>query len=160
MWVLQLESGRRNLDHARIIKGKAYGENYVGADRGTFPNLGEQKLRLSMNSEGTAAGSVACTFQLADIAKPVLSVSKLTENGCGVKFTKRGGTITTASGMRVPFQRKGGVYVLTADVGPWSGGAPVSTVTTKVGQPSAESAESKSSGLDVARKSMSFQRQG
>ena len=87
-------------------------------------------------------------------------MSKLTENGCGVKFTKRGGTITTASGTRVPFQRKGGVRVITADVGPWSGGAAVSTVTTKAGPPSAESIESKSPGFDATRKATSFQRQG
>ena len=145
---------------ARITKGKAYGENYAGADGGTFPNLGEQKLRLSMNSEGTAAGSVACTFQSADIAKPVLRVSKLTENGCDVRFTKKGGVITTASGMRAPFQKRGGVYILTADVGPWTGGATVSAVTNPTTGPrNTKRTESKSAGSIVAR-STSFQRQG
>ena len=145
---------------AKITKGKAFGENYVGADGGTFPNLGEQRLCLSIASAGTAAGSVACTFQLADISKPVLSVSKLTENGCDVRFTKKGGIITTASGMRAPFQKRGGVYILTADVGPWTGGAAVSAVTNPtIGLRSTKSTENKLAG-SIAARSTSFQRQG
>ena len=96
---------------APIKEGKNFGVNYVGADGGTFPNLGEQDLCLTINN-------IECkgTFQLADIQKPVLSVSKLTENGCDVKFNKKGGTITTLSGAKIPFKRIGDVYVLTADI--------------------------------------------
>ena len=63
---------------APVERGEAFGVNYVGADGGTFPNLGQQKLCLAIN--GIRA---ATTFQLADIQKPVLSSSRLTSNGCG-----------------------------------------------------------------------------
>ena len=98
--------------NAPVKEGESFGVNYVGADGGTFPNLGEQKLCLTVNNT-----RVATTSQLADIKKPVLSVSKLTQNGCDVKFNRGGGTIATASGARLAFKRYGGVYVLTADVG-------------------------------------------
>ena len=65
---------------AKSTQGRSFGQNYVGVDGGAFPDLGEQKLCLIMNSKGAATGSVAATFQLAGIAKPVLSVSKLVEN--------------------------------------------------------------------------------
>ena len=121
---------------AKSTKGKAYDENYVGADRGMFPNLGEQRLRLNISGKSTTAKSVAATFQLADIAKPVLSVSRLTENGCDVKFTSKGGMSPTSSGMKMPFHRTGGVYVLTTDIEPWASSSVVSAVTTpKKGNP-------------------------
>ena len=116
---------------------------------------------MNISGKSTTANSVAATFQLADIAKPVLSVSRLIENGCDVEFTSKGGTIRTSSGMRVPFYRTGGFYVLTADVEPWASGSGVSAVTTPGWvTPCVASSGNTLLGSDVIRRATSFQRQG
>ena len=61
---------------------------------------------------------VGTGIQFDDTAKPLLSVSQLTESGCDIRITKGGGTITTASGARVTLKRHGGVFVLMADISP------------------------------------------
>ena len=123
--------------------------------------MGEQRLRFNISGKSTTANSVAATFQLADIAKPLLSVSRLIGNCCDVKFTSKGSTITTSSGMRVLFRRNGGVYVLTADVEPWTNSSVVSAVTTpNPVTPRVRGLESKSPGSDVTRRATSFRRQG
>ena len=59
------------------------------------------------------------TFQVADVHKPILSVSALTAHGHNVGFTKDGGTITLArSGRRIAFQRRDGVYKLEVLMAP------------------------------------------
>ena len=56
-------------------------------------------------------------FQMADVAKPLMSVSKICDRGNTVVFEKTGGYIVGPTGSRrIPFQRKGGVYVLPTKV--------------------------------------------
>jgi hypothetical protein len=81
---------RRMFERIPATKGIA-AENeimYVTADGGRIPSLGEQKL--SMRVEGR---KIVTTFQVADVNKPILSVTKFTEDGNEVKFSRRGGTI-------------------------------------------------------------------
>ena len=85
--------------------------HYVAADGGRIPNLGEQHLQLIMADNKR----VRVTFQVADVTRPILSVSRLSEAGHKVSFSKEGGTITHGvSGAVIPFTRFKGVYVLEA----------------------------------------------
>ena len=71
------------------------------------------------------------------------------------------GTITTSSGVKVQFQRTGGVYVLNAHIKPLTNGSVVSAVAIpKKVTTDVESSGNKSPGFEVARKATSFQRQG
>ena len=52
-------------------------------------------------------------FQLADVSRPLMSVSAICDHGNRLIFGRGGGVIQhIESGMEVPFERKGGVYVL------------------------------------------------
>ena len=85
------------------------GVKYTTADGGEVPNLGEQDLTIH-TSEGHHCG---LKFQVADIQKPLLSVTQLTAAGNEVQFGKNGGWIVHAtSGRKIWFGRKSGVYVL------------------------------------------------
>ena len=60
---------------------------------------------------------------MAEIQKPILSVSTLTAMGNVVAFTRYGGTITNLRTKRkLAFKRRGGVYVLEVLVAPGTGG--------------------------------------
>ena len=62
-------------------------------------------------------------FQVAEVQKPILSVSTLTAMGNSVAFTKFGGTITNSRTKRkLNFKRRGGVYILEVLVAPGTGG--------------------------------------
>ena len=111
---------------------------------------------MCLTSEGT---DVRTTFQVGDIQRPVLSVSKLTENGCDVKFTKSGGVITTKSGAKIKFKRMGGFHVLVADIKP--------TTTRRIAGSHVVHAAPSSMDVDIVNKSSvsheaqtTFHRQG
>ena len=91
---------------------------YSTADGGELPNLGEQQLSFRTH-EGHNCG---VTFQVADVKRPLLSVTALTSKGNRVSFDSSGGTITNASGDRViRFNRRRGVYILDIYVAPFQG---------------------------------------
>ena len=62
--------------------GSLRGLHYVSASGGRLPNLGERLVKF-MTPEGTWASIV---FQVAGINKPLLSVSRLIDDGWRVVF--------------------------------------------------------------------------
>ncbi len=168
---------KQMLLHTPINKGTACkGEvMYVSADGGRIPNLGEAKVSMRVGNQRM------CTlFQVADITQPVLSVTKLTEDGHRVNFSRKGGTITSSkSGKTVHFRRYKGVYVLEAEMdtgrreagceAQGCDGAPSSSVTT-AGQtsnqckgrraPASSSATAHKKGGIEATEASTFRRQG
>ena len=52
-------------------------------------------------------------FQIADVSRPLVSVSAICEMGNRVVFGKTGGVVLNlATGRETPFHRKNGIYVL------------------------------------------------
>ena len=52
-------------------------------------------------------------FQVADVSKPLMSVSAICERGNRVFFGRAGGVIQNlATGKEIPFTRQNGIYVL------------------------------------------------
>ena len=60
---------------ASTVPGKAFKKrvNYVAADGGRIPNLGEEHLNLVLAD----AHRAKVAFRVADVTRPILSVSKL-----------------------------------------------------------------------------------
>ena len=82
--------------------------HYVAADGGRIPNLGECKVHVLTKEQHRSS----ITFQVADVQKPILSVSALTSLGHAVVFGKTGGAIThLRSKRKIHFQKKGCVCV-------------------------------------------------
>jgi hypothetical protein len=85
------------------------GVEYVCADGGRIPNLGE-KLVGGVSDEGH---KLSINFQVACVDRPLIAVSKLTAAGHDVWFGKTHGVITHgATGQSTVFAKKNGVYVL------------------------------------------------
>ena len=96
------------------------GVHYLTADGGRVPNLGESRIRMITKEQ------FKCNvlFQVAEIQKPILSVSTLTAMGNVVSFTRYGGTVTNLRTKRkLAFKRRGGVYILEVLVAPGTSGA-------------------------------------
>jgi hypothetical protein len=82
---------------------------YICADGGRIRNQGE-KLVPGLSDEGSR---MKINFQVTNVEKPLIAVSKLTALGHDVWFGQQHGTITNAStGKQTKFFKKNGVYVL------------------------------------------------
>ena len=93
----------------RPSEGSRRGQNYTSASKHKLPNLGEQLL-----SAVTEAGEqTSVLFQVADVSRPLVSVSAICEMGNRVIFGKSGGVVQSlTTGLETPFHRKNGIYVL------------------------------------------------
>ena len=106
------------LEDYQVVEGEAKrnGMVYMAADGGEIPNLGEQKVAFR-TFEGHR-GEV--DFQVADVQRPLLSVTTITGRGSRVEFDERGGHIMSPDGKsKMKFHRRGGVYVLDLWVPPF-----------------------------------------
>ncbi len=71
--------------------------------------MGEKSVK-ALSEEGAP---LAIKFQVTNVDKPLIAVSKLTAAGHEVSFHEKGGTITNkANGKTTAFKRKNNVYVL------------------------------------------------
>ena len=93
---------------AEESEGSKRGQTYVSASGDRLPNLGEKKLKVT-TAEGNRA---TATYQLADVTRPLCSISKVCDRGNAVTFTAEGGYITNKSGEVTKFRRQNNVYVL------------------------------------------------
>ena len=83
------------------------GVYYTSANGGKIMNLGEQHVPVCLSN---GAKTIA-TFQVADVSRPLMSVSKLCEMGNRVIFGANGGVILSLqSGETTPFIKDEGVY--------------------------------------------------
>jgi hypothetical protein len=82
---------------------------YVTADGMRIPNLGEKRV----HGTTTSGSPLNVKFQVTQVEKPLMAVSKLVDAGHTVQFTENGGQIVNSrSGRITEFRRKDGVYVL------------------------------------------------
>ena len=89
--------------------GSKIGQVYYAANGSKLPNLGEKVLHIQTEDWK----DFSLTMQMADVKKPLLSVSKVFDVGSGenlVVFSPRGGYIWHADrGEYTEFGREGGV---------------------------------------------------
>jgi hypothetical protein len=82
---------------------------YVTADGMRIPNLGEKRV----HGTTTSGSPLNVKFQVTQVEKPLMAVSKLVDAGHTVQFNENGGQIVNnRSGRITEFRRKDGVYVL------------------------------------------------
>ena len=94
----------------RSSAGSRRGQKYTSASKHKLPNLGEQLLN-AVTESGTETNVL---FQIADVSRPLVSVSAICEMGNRVIFGKTGGVVQClTSGKETPFHRKNGIYVLS-----------------------------------------------
>ena len=96
-----------------IVKSSiADGEEYEVANGESIPNLGERRCLLMTLGSTTAKKIV---FQVADVHKPLLSISRCADMGFFTVFNKTGGYLEDqVTGERVPLERKENLYVMKA----------------------------------------------
>ena len=94
----------------RPSEGSKRGQTFTSASKHKLNNLGEQRAKAY-----TEAGEpTEVLFQVADVSKPLVSVSAICERGNRVIFGKSGGVVQNlASGSQIPFYRRNGIYILS-----------------------------------------------
>ena len=95
----------RLLQGYEVRQGEAArrGVNYLVADGGSVPNLGEMSVNLITQERHKCN----ILFQVADVNKPILAVSSLAAHGHSVSFNDKGGTIKHMATGRITRFRKG-----------------------------------------------------
>ena len=89
--------------------------HYVAASGTRIPNLGQQVVRF-LTENGTWA---SWTFQVAAVNKPLVSVSKLVDDGWRVVFDDEASYCWhKKTGRRIAIKRERGVFVVDAYVDP------------------------------------------
>ena len=90
-------------------EGSKKGQCYMSANGAKLPNMGEKKFSM-MTGEGNWAEA---TFQVAEVTRPLCSVTKICDRGNRVVFDSQGGYIENyASGVQTRFSRQNNVYVM------------------------------------------------
>jgi hypothetical protein len=91
------------------------GRNFVAANGGKIINHGEATMKMK-NEKGK---KIASTFQVADVTRPLYSVSKLCDAGYKVEFDGDEAVVTRKKTGKVvqSFKREGGLYVTEVHVG-------------------------------------------
>ena len=93
----------------RPSEGSTRGQCYMSASGAKLPNQGEKKFSM-MTPEGNWAEA---TFQVADVTRPLCSVTKICDKGNRVVFEGNGGYIENlATGVCTTFGRQNNVYVM------------------------------------------------
>jgi len=90
------------------------GGKYRAANGTRIKNFGQQKVGFS-SAEGHKC---EMPFQVAEVERPLVSVAHLTSAGNQVIFEEHGGSIVNnKTGKSIQFVRRGGVYIMTMNVG-------------------------------------------
>ena len=98
--------------------GSKKGVNYVAADGGLMPNLGEVEVTLTAEN-GVRLENMK--WQHADVNMPIMSVRRLTKKGSRVEFHDKGRTIKMPDGNIIPFYMLNGVYFVKLLIEPPKG---------------------------------------
>ena len=101
-------------------EGSKKGVQYLAADGGRIPNLGEVHLGFLTKEQHRCR----ITFQVANVKRPLLAVGTLTKAGNDLHFTASGGQIVNRRTKRIiNFTKVDGIYVLELLMGPGPAGA-------------------------------------
>ena len=97
-----------------VLSSKQFveGVEYEVGNGETIPTLGERRC-IMMTPGNQVAKQI--TFQVADVHKALLSISRIADQGFDCLLGKHGGfLIDSTSGERIPLQRRDNLYVLKA----------------------------------------------
>ena len=88
--------------------GSRANKGYVAANGTRIPNLGEKTVRFrdGMNKQR------AIKFQVADVARTLVSSGKLVDMGHDVHLTKKNPRVITSEGETIPLRRSGKLFIM------------------------------------------------
>ena len=91
--------------------GSKAGTEYEVASGKSVPNLGERHCEIYC--EGASA-AMLMHFQVADIHRPLLSLSRAADQGFSSHLDAQGGYLEDGmTGERIPIQRRGNLYIMS-----------------------------------------------
>ena len=94
-------------------KGSRLGQKFVTASNSKLSNKGQVSLKLRSGDRERGKGTdIKTVFQVADVKRPLWSVSKICDAGFTVRFSKDKAVVVDKKGkVCVTFDRRGGLYV-------------------------------------------------
>ena len=91
-------------------EGSRRGQEYTSASKHKLKNLGQQQIKACTED----GDPTSVLFQIADVSKPLVSVSSICEKGNRVIFGRSGAVVQNIrTGREIPFYRRNGIYVLS-----------------------------------------------
>ena len=92
--------------------GSRRGQNFIVGNGERVPNEGQVRLKLESTGPDGRVMPVHSTFQVAEITRPLMSVSKICDQGFSCLFTKDGAQVMDSQQKVVcHFGRANGLYV-------------------------------------------------
>ena len=92
--------------------GSRRGQNFVVGNGQRVPNEGQVRLRMEASTGEGSVNPVQSIFQVAEVSRPLMSVSKICDQGYSCLFTKDSAQILDANQRKVcEFGRSNGLYV-------------------------------------------------
>ncbi|MDE0892833.1 MAG: hypothetical protein OSB14_11675, partial [Planctomycetota bacterium] len=96
----------------RESPGSRRGQNFVVGNGQRIPNEGQVRLNMEAPSGDGTQTPVQSTFQIAEVSRPLMSVSKICEQGYACLFTKDGAQILDQEQKTIArFKCANGLYV-------------------------------------------------
>ena len=94
--------------------GSRAGRHYTGASGHRIVNEGQANVQMMMPGEGGKSSNITSTLQIANVTRPLLSVSRICANGFSVLRKKDHAVILDAQDNVVGrFEQKNGLYTAT-----------------------------------------------
>ena len=91
-----------------LLHSNKVGIEYEVANGGVVVNLGEKKAQMKLQEND--ASSMIMSFQVVEVHKPLLAVSRLVEAGHDVRFNKADPHILLSTGAKIPMRNNMGTY--------------------------------------------------
>jgi hypothetical protein len=99
--------------------GSRRGQNFIVGNGEKVPNEGQVRLNMEAPMVDGAAMPIQSTFQVAEISRPLMSVSKICDQGYTCVFTKDGAQVLGSDRKPVcEFGRSNGLYVANMKLKP------------------------------------------
>ena len=91
--------------------GSRRGQNFVAANGAKIPNEGQVTLNLEAEVSGEVT-LLSSTFQIANLTRPLMSVSQICEQGFQCVFESDGARVVSKEGLTVrKFEKRNQLYV-------------------------------------------------
>ena len=92
--------------------GSKRGQRYVVGNGGRVPNEGQLVLNLEHDVKSGSSNLLRSTFQVAEVTRPLMSVSRICDLGMKVIFDSNEALVVNAESKTIAkFMRRGGLYI-------------------------------------------------
>ena len=99
--------------------GSRRGKCFTVGNGARVPNEGQMRASMEAEAQSGDRPRIQSTFQVAEISRPLMSVSKICDQGYGCLFTKEGAQVLDQEGKEIcKFGRSEGLYVSTMKLKP------------------------------------------